>query len=149
MDMKGHEPSVALYSAIHNYVKSLKRAFPAEPWPSVKHYAERAWLAADEVEVHWEQVESHLKVARAGLRQSDTACVQSDLKCDSRRPTKVHRYVSVSGPSKIAPARECGNDAEAVGVYEEWSVARRALQNATKAGREAFRDPALDYGSHG
>ena len=70
------------------------------------------------------------------------------MKCDSPRPTKVHRYVSVSGPSKIAPARDCGNDEEAVGVYEEWSVARRALQSATKADREPFRDPALDYGAH-
>ena len=60
--MKGHALSVALNSAIDNYVKNLKRAFPAEPWPSVKHYAERAWFAADEAEVHWEQVESRLKV---------------------------------------------------------------------------------------
>ena len=147
--MKGHELSVSLNSAIENYVKSLKRAFPAEPWPSVKHYAERAWFAADEAEVHWEQVESRIKDAWAALRQSDSACVQSVLKCDSWRPTKVHRYVSVSGPSKIVPAGECGSDEEAVGVYEEWSVARRALQSATKADRENFSDPGLDYGSHG
>jgi hypothetical protein len=47
--------------AVDRYIASLRRAFPADPWRTVKYYAERAWFAADLVDVSWDQVESHLE----------------------------------------------------------------------------------------
>lgn len=48
---------------LDKYIASLRRAFPAESWRTVKYYAERAWFAADLVDVSWDQVESRLESA--------------------------------------------------------------------------------------
>jgi hypothetical protein len=68
-----------------------------------------------------------------------------------RKQEKLHRYVSVSGPGK-APLRpeEASHDAPvAAGEYEEWTVARRALHEATNAGNKASKASRPGYGSHG
>ena len=64
---------------------------------------------------------------------------------------KLHRYVSVSGPGEAALQKEdASHDAPvAAGEYEEWTVARRALHEATNAGNKASKARRRDYGSHG
>lgn len=68
-----------------------------------------------------------------------------------KKQEKLHRYVSVSGPGEAAHRQEdASHDAPvAAGEYEEWTVARRALHEATKAGRKGSKARRLDYGSHG
>lgn len=140
--------STALDLALDKYVMSLRRAFPAEPWLAVKHYAERAWFAADLPEVPWGQVESRVK---ATWDKADAAALHGpgSRDCDLR-PKKNHRFVSVSGthqPGSVAEHALC--DAVAVDQYEEWSVGRRALQDDIWARRQASPAPRSDYGQHG
>jgi len=68
-----------------------------------------------------------------------------------KKQEKLHRYVSVSGPGEAAPpAEDASHDAPvAAGEYEEWTVARRALHEATNAGTKGSKARRRDYGSHG
>ena len=106
----------ALHLAVDSYIASLRRAFPAEPWRTVKYYAERAWFAADLAEVPWEQVEARIESA-------------------------WDKPVSASPAARQAAADST--------EYATWPVARRALQDDVRAGRQTLRDPAWDYGMHG
>ena len=138
--------SAALDLGLDKYVMSLRRAFPTEPWLAVKHYAERAWFAADFAEVPWRQVESRLKTM---WDKTDVGAPHGHGSRDSDlRPKKNHRFVSVSGvhqPGSVAEHALC--DAAAVDQYEEWSVGRLAVQDDIRARHHALptngRDGAI------
>ena len=145
--MKHYVLSAAVNLAVDNYLKNLRRAFPSTPWAGVQHYAKRAWFAADEPGVPWDQVESRLMDAWIG--DADSAPIRMPAVPDRSRigPRKKSH---LSGPCTTDPAENSShNDAVTGAEYEEWSVGRRFLQEQTKAGREPFRDAGLDYGSHG
>ena len=145
--MKHYVLSAAVNLAVGNYLKNLKRAFPSTPWAGVQHYAKRAWFAADEPGVPWDQVESHLMDAWIG--DADSAPIRMPAVPDRSRigPRKKSH---LSGPCTTDPAENSShNDAVTGAEYEEGSVGRRFLQEQTKAGREPLRDAGLDYGSHG
>lgn len=144
--MPTESPVTILNLAIDRYIASLRRAFPAEPWQAVKHFAERAWFATDLAEIPWSQVESRAEAAWSGLHVTERLASAAR---DVEWPTKGHRYVSVSGPPQAAPTKARQEAAAALVEYEGWSPARRALQDDVKAGRGTTRDPVSDYGMHG
>lgn len=125
--MKHYALSAAVNLAVDNYLKNLRRAFPSTPWTGVQHYAEKAWFAADEPGVPWDRVEARLRDAWSG-HSADA-------------PISVSAVLDGEIPSH--------HDAVTGAEYEEWSVGRRFLHDQTKSGRDPFRDPHLDYGSHG
>jgi len=94
----------------------------------VRHYAKRAWFAADEPGVPWDRVEARLREAWGG---------------------QGAEIPPISEPAVLDGEIPSHHDAVTGAEYEEWSVGRRFLQDQTKSGREPFRDPHLDYGSQG
>ena len=126
--MKHYVLSAAVNLAVGNYLKNLKCAFPSTPWAGVQHYAKRAWFAADEPGVPWDRVEARLREAWGG---------------------QGAEIPPISEPAVLDGEIPSHHDAVTGAEYEEWSVGRRFLQDQTKSGREPFRDPHLDYGSHG
>ena len=149
--MKNYMLSAAVNLAVENFLRNLRAAFPSTSWAGVQHYAERAWFAADEPGVSWDQVESRLKDGWSG-QGTDIAPILMSASPDREREQlqKSHRYVSLTGPRNTGEANVPSNQSAVTGAeYEEWSVGRRSLQDLTKSGRAPFRDPQLDYGSHG
>jgi len=144
--MLTHAPVTILNLAIGRYIASLRRAFPAQPWQAVKDIAERAWFAADMAEIPWSQVESRAEAAWSGLQVTERLVSAAR---DVERATKGHRYVVVSAPPQAAPTNARQKAAAALVEYENWSPARRALQDDVKAGRGTTQDPGSDYGMHG
>ena len=146
--MKHYVLSAAVNLAVDNYVKNLRRAFPSTPWAGVQHYAKRAWFAADEPGVPWDQVESHLMDAWIG--DADTTPILVPAIPDRSRIGPRQKSHLSDGPCTADAAKNSSHhDAVTGAEYEEWSVGRRFHQDQTKAGREPFRDARLDYGSHG
>jgi len=149
--MKHYVLSAAVNLAVDNYLRNLRAAFPSTPWAGVQHYAERAWFAADKPGVSWDQVEPRLRDAWNG-QGTGIAPIQGAAIPD-REPgprQNLHRSVNLPGPRTAGEAKIPSNhDAVTDAEYEEWSVGRRFLQDQTKSGRAPFRDPQLDYGSHG
>jgi len=149
--MKAYVLSAAVNLAVDNYLKNLRRAFPSTPWAGVEHYARRAWFAADEPEIPWDRVESRIM---DGWNEDanlvpvlEPAMAGSDL---AGRVRKSHRYTGRCGPARTKQAETPSPYAPVTGAeYEQWSVARRSLQERTKSGLEGYRDPLLDFGSQG